>query len=180
MQITRQADYGVRAVLYLALLGPGGRIATAQIARAQHIPPTFLAKIVAQLSAAGIVRATRGARGGVALAYPADDISMLNVVEAIEGPIILNECVRDPGSCPLGDHCAVQAVWCEAQADLLKRLSATKFGHLAATQRGAPAVVSETAVSLTTSPPAEKSNGYRISGDLFRPYRTGEAAIPRR
>jgi Rrf2 family protein len=133
MQITRQADYAVRAVLYLTRLGPGEHTSTAQIAREQKIPPTFLAKIVSQLSAAGLLRATRGAHGGVALARPANDISLLEIVEAIDGPIVLNECVLDPGTCPLGDICTIQSVWCEAQAALVTRLSQTKFGQLVST-----------------------------------------------
>ena len=64
MTITRQADYAVRAVLYLCQHGPTARIVTSEIGREQHIPVTFLAKIIAQLSAAGVVRSTRGAHGG--------------------------------------------------------------------------------------------------------------------
>ena len=133
MQITRQADYAVRAVLYLTGLGPGEHSSTAQIARMQHIPATFLAKIVSQLSAAGILRATRGAHGGVRLARSAHDISLLEVVEAIDGPITLNECVVDPGLCPLGDMCAIQSIWCQAQAGLVQQLSQAKFGQLTST-----------------------------------------------
>jgi Rrf2 family protein len=130
MQITRQADYAVRAVMHLARLGPGVRASTAQIAAEQKIPPTFLAKIVSQLSSAGILRATRGARGGVTLARPAGEISMLEIVEAIDGPVLLNECVRNPSACPLGEQCVVQSIWCEAQAGLVSRLAQTNFGRL--------------------------------------------------
>ena len=130
VQITRQADYAVRAVLYLAQLGPGGQASTAQIARAQTIPLTFLAKIVSQLASSGVVRATRGARGGVALARPADSISLLEIVEAIDGPMTLNQCVSDPDNCALGDTCAVRAVWCETQSQLVTKLAQTKFGNL--------------------------------------------------
>lgn len=130
MQITRQADYAVRAVLYLAQRGPGTRASTAQIAREQSIPPSFLAKIVSQLSVAGILQATRGARGGVTLARSAEDISLLEIVEAIDGPVALNECSINPAACPLSDDCAVRPVWCEAQADLVGRLSQTNFGQI--------------------------------------------------
>ncbi len=132
MQITRQADYAVRAVLYLANLKPGHRASTAQIAADQHIPLTFLAKIVSQLSASGVVRATRGARGGVTLARPADEISLLDVVEIIDGPITVNECTTDPSSCPMGSGCAVRPVWCDVRTELANRLSQTKFGQLVA------------------------------------------------
>ena len=128
MQITRQADYAVRAVLYLAQLGSEQRAATSQIAQEQHIPPSFLAKIVSQLSVAGILQTSRGARGGVSLARTAEEISMLEVVEAIDGPILLNECVADNGSsCPFDDTCPMKPVWCDAQVELVTRLSTTKF-----------------------------------------------------
>ncbi len=130
MQLTRQADYAVRAVLYLAERDPAERVTTAEVARAQHIPLAFLTKIMAQLSAAGVLRSARGSRGGVALARPAAAVSLLDVVEAIEGPLQLNSCVEDPGACPLGDSCRVQAVWCEAQADLVARLRTTTFAAL--------------------------------------------------
>jgi Rrf2 family protein len=67
MQITRQADYAVRAILYLARLEPNQRAATSQIAEIQKIPPSFLAKIISQLSIAGLIHTSRGARGGVLL-----------------------------------------------------------------------------------------------------------------
>ncbi len=129
MQITRQADYAVRAVVHLAKLEVGHRASTSQISEEQRIPLTFLAKIVSQLSVAGLLRTTRGARGGVALARPADEISLLEVVEAIDGPMALNECTSDSDACPMGDECVVRDVWCEARADLVKRLAQTKFSH---------------------------------------------------
>jgi Rrf2 family iron-sulfur cluster assembly transcriptional regulator len=130
MQITRQADYAVRAVLYLAQLGPEKRAATSQIAQEQQIPPSFLAKIVSQLSVAGLLQTSRGARGGVSLARPPEQISLLEVVEAIDGPILLNECVAANGVCTFGDTCVMRPVWCDAQAELVNRLRATTFNHL--------------------------------------------------
>jgi len=79
MQITRQADYAVRAVVHLSGLENGGRAPTSKIAAEQNIPPSFLAKIVSQLSVAGVVQTSRGARGGVSLARDAADISLLEV-----------------------------------------------------------------------------------------------------
>ncbi len=130
MQITRQADYAIRAVMYLARLEPGKRAATSQIASEQHIPPSFLAKIVSQLSVAGLLSTSRGARGGVTLARPPEEITLLEVVEAIDGPILLNECVGNNGTCTFTRSCPLQEVWCEAQADLVSRLRSTTFGNL--------------------------------------------------
>ena len=128
MQITRQADYAVRAVLYLARLGPGQKAATSQIAEEQDIPLSFLAKIIAQLSVAGLLQTMRGARGGVTLARPPEEITLLEVVEAIDGPIMLNECVNGGYVCAQQD-CPIQYVWREAQANLIERLETTKFAQ---------------------------------------------------
>ena len=127
MQITRQADYAMRAVAYLANLGSHQRAATSQIAEEQQIPPSFLAKIVSQLSVAGLLQTSRGARGGVSLARSPEKISFLEVVEAIDGPILLNECVVDHSACTFGETCALRPVFCDAQADLVNRLENTTF-----------------------------------------------------
>ncbi len=128
MQITRQADYAVRAIYYLTTLGPDSRAATSKIAAEQHIPASFLAKIVSQLSVAGLLKTSRGARGGVSLARSPKDISLLDIVEAIDGPIKLNECVGD-GSCAFHDECPMRPIWCDAQNDLVERLSTTDFAQ---------------------------------------------------
>jgi Rrf2 family protein len=127
MQITRQADYAVRAVLYLARLEPTQRAATSQVAQEQHIPPSFLAKIISQLSIAGLLHTSRGARGGVTLAREPKDITLLEVIEAIDGPILLNECVADNSVCTFDDDCPLRPVWCDAQEELVNRLKGTTF-----------------------------------------------------
>ena len=127
MQITRQADYAVRAVTYLSRLGSDQRAATSTIAQEQQIPPSFLAKIVSQLSVAGLLTTSRGARGGVSLARSPQDISLLEVVEAIDGPIMLNECVGENGVCTFTDSCPMHPIWCEAQLELVEKLKSTSF-----------------------------------------------------
>ena len=131
MQITRQADYAVRAVLYLTRLGMGQRAATSVIAEDQHIPPSFLAKIISQLSIAGLLHTSRGARGGVTLARVPEKITLLEVVEAIDGPIRLNECVHADGMCAFEEDCPLSPIWKDAQKDLIDRLSGTNFGQFA-------------------------------------------------
>lgn len=130
MQITRQADYAVRAVLHLAKMGGTERSATSAIAREQNIPPSFLAKIISQLSIAGLLHTSRGARGGVTLARDPKDITLLEVVEAIDGPIQLNECVGNSGACMFDKACPIKPVWCDAQEELVRRLKATNFADL--------------------------------------------------
>ncbi len=130
MQITRQADYAVRAVLYLARLGTAERAATSTVAEEQRIPPSFLAKIISQLSIAGLLHTSRGARGGVTLAREPKDITLLEVIEAIDGPIQLNECVGEDALCSFDEDCPLKPVWSEAQTELVKRLKGTNFATL--------------------------------------------------
>jgi Rrf2 family protein len=132
MQITRQADYAVHAVLHLARMKRGERAATSAVAKEQHIPPSFLAKIISQLSIAGLLHTSRGARGGVMLAREPKDITLLEVIEAIDGPIQLKECVRSDRVCPFGDHCPIKSVWCQAQEELVARLKSTDFAQMLA------------------------------------------------
>lgn len=132
MQITRQSDYAVHAVLHLARMKRGERAATSTVAKEQRIPPSFLAKIISQLSIAGLLHTSRGARGGVMLAREPKDITLLEVIEAIDGPIQFNECVGSEEVCAFGDHCPIKAVWCQAQEDLVAHLRNTDFGQLLA------------------------------------------------
>jgi Rrf2 family protein len=131
MQITRQADYAIRAVRYLAKQGSDSdRVSTAKVAKEMQIPPSFLAKIISQLSIAGLLRTSRGARGGVSLAREAKDISVLDVVEAIDGPILLNECVGSNKPCVFEEDCLVHPIWLEVQESLVSKLRATRFDVL--------------------------------------------------
>lgn len=129
MQITRQADYAVRAVMHLARNGET-RTATSVIAEEQKIPPSFLAKIISQLSIAGLLHTSRGARGGVTLAREPREITLLEVIEAIDGPIQLNECVGETGICAFDDNCPLRPVWCDAQEQLVGRLKDTNFADM--------------------------------------------------
>ena len=130
MQITRQADYAIRAILYLARTDRSQLAATNLIAKAQHIPPSFLAKIVSQLSIAGLLHTSRGARGGVTLARDPKDITLLDVIEAIDGPILLNQCAGQGGACPIEGECPLRNVWCDAQDELENRLRRANFAQM--------------------------------------------------
>ncbi len=128
MQITRQADYAVRAGCYLAELQPGVKATTKKIAKPQSIPLSFLAKIIAQLTVVGLLETTRGVHGGVSLARNPAEISLLEVVEAIDGPVMVNVCVPEDYICIL-ENCAIRPVWQAAQADLVKRLKNKNFSQ---------------------------------------------------
>ncbi|MEK6255764.1 MAG: Rrf2 family transcriptional regulator [Chloroflexota bacterium] len=129
MQITRQADYAVRAVSYLASLEQGTKATTRIIAEKQNIPLSFLAKIIAQLTVVGLLQTTRGVHGGVSLAHRPADISLLDVVEAIDGPVLVNACVNDDYECSV-ENCAIRPIWGEAQADLVRHLKKANFAQV--------------------------------------------------
>jgi Rrf2 family protein len=133
MEITRQSDYAVRAVLDLAMLPDDERAFSKAIARRQDIPTAFLTKIFSRLSAEGIVTTRRGVKGGVRLARPASEITMLEVIEAVDGPIALNRCTRRPSDCPLDATCAMYPVWHTLCDELRARLNSITFERLAAT-----------------------------------------------
>lgn len=130
--ITRQADYAVRSVLDLAMRQPEHSAFSRDIADRQRIPASFLAKILTRLAAHGIVQTQRGVNGGVRLARPAGEITVLEVVEAIDGPISLNLCVRVPGLCPQEMDCVVHPLWEQVGEELRGRLRGIDFARLAA------------------------------------------------
>lgn len=132
MQISRRTDYGVRVILDLASLPADQRVSTQDIAARQHVPSPFLAKIISQLSVAGLVTTYRGSGGGVTLALPPAEISLLQVIEALDGPIRLNRCLSQPQACPRNARCPVHDVLSEAQEQLASLLSVTTFDNLAA------------------------------------------------
>lgn len=131
MQITREGDYGIRSVLYLSRQ-PFKKISFVnEISEEYKIPRSFLAKILQKLVKAKLVRSYRGVKGGFSLAKPARDISMLDVVEAIEGKIYLNICLMDKKKCGFSKHCPVSPVWAAIQGRFTDTLKKINFEELA-------------------------------------------------
>lgn len=122
MLLSRGGDYAIRAMVDLASRPAEERTITQGIAGRQQIPPAFLSKVLASLTQAGLIRTHRGAAGGVGLARSPERISLLEVVEAVQGPIILNECTNPYRTCPLEDTCTVSQTWREAQKNLKELL----------------------------------------------------------
>jgi Rrf2 family protein len=129
--ISRETDYAARVVLHLSLEGEGARATAQQIASERLIPKALVRRVVTRLAAAGIVQTTRGSEGGIALARPAAEISLLQVVEAMEGPLALNRCAVEPHTCPLSPTCSVHEVWCRAKDIIRLHLDQITFEQLA-------------------------------------------------
>jgi Rrf2 family protein len=131
LQISRKIDYALRAMIHLAGL-PDGRIASLQdLSSILHIPREFLAKILKVLAARGLVRSARGAHGGYQLARPAGQISFLEVIEAVEGPVQLNVCLDDKDRCDVSAGCTMYQVWKIGQDRMLEVYRRTSLAQLA-------------------------------------------------
>jgi Rrf2 family protein len=115
MQITRAADYALRVMIYLAGMPPRARASRAELAEGAGCPRQFLSKILQRLTRAGLIISHRGNTGGFELPEAQRRASVLQVMEAIEGPIHLNLCLDPAQSCDRKDSCAFQSVCARAQ-----------------------------------------------------------------
>jgi len=122
MRLTRGSDYAMRGMIYLAKQPRGQICLVSDVAQAQGVPESYLAKIFQDLSRSGLVVSHRGAKGGFALARDPDRITLRQVIEAVEGPIALSPCLDERVGCELSEVCEVHLVLAEAQAQLLRVL----------------------------------------------------------
>ncbi len=130
MQITQTADYAVRTTVFLALHVDDGPVAAAIIAKEMTIPVDYISKVVQALSRAGLVESVPGRNGGARLARDPGSLSMLDIIEAVDGPVALTRCVTRPGACPRDSHCIVHDFWKTTQAGLISVLSGTKISDI--------------------------------------------------
>jgi Rrf2 family protein len=129
LSLGRRADYAVRATLDLAH-HPGALRKAREIGEAMAVPTSFLPQILAQLVHAGLATSTAGPRGGYGLARPAAEVSLLDVVTAVDGDVSATECVLRGGPCRWEDMCAVHLPWAQAQRAMTAELAATSFARL--------------------------------------------------
>jgi Rrf2 family protein len=135
MQITRAADYAVRVMVHLASLPPGSSVKKSALVELSEAPKSFLSKVLQRMVANRLISSRRGGGGGFELAAPPDQVSVLTVVEAIDGPIHLNLCVPGASGCDRSLACAVHPVWVEARAALVKVLGGASMARLAHKRR---------------------------------------------
>jgi len=129
MLVTRETDYAVRTVLYLARERDRNANVT-EIAQVMHIPKSFLAKILQRLVRHHILQSMRGVKGGFMLAKKPSEITLLAVMEAIQGPAGINVCAIDSKRCKLSSSCSVHPVWVEIRKEVEKRLKRETIGRL--------------------------------------------------
>lgn len=135
MQISRKIDYALRAVIYLTLRNDRRPCSVAEIAAQEGVPKKFLEKIIQDLIRHGLVRSTRGAQGGYALAHDPENVTFKDVLEAIVGPVSLNVCVGDSNhtsECMMFPRCGMLWVWQEAQNRVIDLFAKTTLADVRA------------------------------------------------
>lgn len=130
MRLTRAGEYAVRCVLYLADRGPGQVVSRRQIAKEMDIPPHFLSKIAQQLAREGIIETVQGVKGGFRLVAAPEEVTLLQVVEAVIGEIFLNDCVMRADACHRSHACSVHNIWEDARRQLRSFLRQATFAKL--------------------------------------------------
>lgn len=134
-RINRRTDYAVRVMLCLAKRPYGSRLSTQLIQDEMHTPRAFLTRIIADLSKVELICTYPGPNGGVQLARQASEINLRHIWEAIEGPLMISECIETPQDCPLNAGCPVRSRWCKLQAVIARELESISLQELAADAR---------------------------------------------
>ena len=136
MRLTKKSKYAVRALVALALHEGDAPLGVAEIARSQHIPERFLEQILGDLRRANILESRRGAHGGYRFAMPTEEISVLDIVEILDGEVRPARCSAG-GVCYIADAplCATSKVWDEAREALEGVFGRYSIAQLAAAER---------------------------------------------
>jgi Rrf2 family protein len=130
LELTKRADYAIRAVVALAAAAPDRRLSVRQMAAEHAIPVRFLPQVMADLVGAGLVEGLTGRVGGYRLTRPAAAISVLEVIEAVEGDSRRRTCVLRGGACRVGGACDVHHVFAAAQDGLIRQLGGASIASL--------------------------------------------------
>ena len=131
MELTRKGEYAIRGIIYLAQQPPGKVSLLSDIAEATDAPQSFLAKIFQNFAKIGIVNSYRGTGGGFLLGRLPAQITLRQVVEAVEGPIAPNRCLINAGVCDKDKVCNVHPVWRKVQSQVVEILDSVTVEELA-------------------------------------------------
>ena len=131
MQLSRKADYALRAVAFVAQMKKGDLASIGRIAKARGIPREFLAKILKELTRSGILVSFQGVTGGYRLSRPPREVNFLDVIEAMEGPVAVNLCVDgNHCECTREKGCEIRPFFVKQQDQITKALKKQTFGNL--------------------------------------------------
>jgi len=128
---SRQCEYALQAVVYLALKKEGERISIKDLARRLDIPYHFLGKILQGLTRKGFLTSVKGPHGGFALAMPAEEITLFQIVEAIDGAGFSQNCVMGFPDCSGKNPCAVHETWSGVRERITTMLQVRNIGQMA-------------------------------------------------
>lgn len=138
MRLTTKSEYGLLAMIDLAVAEEGTLVSARDMAQRRHIPAKFLEQILSALRQSGLVVSVRGAYGGFQLGRDANSISVLDIVEAVDGPLEVSVCEstsHEAGKCDKHAECAAASVWIRATKVLRDEFSRTTIGSLATLQK---------------------------------------------
>lgn len=130
-EISRKADYATRIMIELACEPPEIFVSANYLSRKTSVPKPFLHKIVGELTSAQLIQTQSGPRGGVRLGQAAEDVSLLDVLEAVEGPICINTCLSRPQECPRDRTCPAHGVFGRLQSSIVSQLQSVSLFELA-------------------------------------------------
>lgn len=130
MRINRRTDYAVRIMLALAEHPYGERLSTKTIRETMLVPKAFLERIVAELSKASLIKTYPGPNGGIMLFQTPETITVRQIWEAIEGPLLISDCLQTPEECPLHENCPMRSCWGKLQKVMLDELTAMTLSNL--------------------------------------------------
>lgn len=129
LELNRRTDYAIRACLRLATAGDQP-LSSRRIAAETDVPERFLARVLVELVGAGVVDAQLGRTGGYRLRRPPKELTLLELVEAVEGPTMIVRCVLRQRGCQPGEPCSIHPVWAAARKGILDVLEATTLADL--------------------------------------------------
>jgi Rrf2 family iron-sulfur cluster assembly transcriptional regulator len=136
MRLTRGSDYGLRGMLYMARQPLGQVCLVSQVAAAENLPESYLAKIFQDLARNRLLMSHRGAKGGFSLVSDPQEISLLQVIEAVEGPIAIAPCLDVREGCERIDLCEIYDALDLAQTQMVSILQQTSLADLVAKDNG--------------------------------------------
>ncbi|NMF07335.1 RrF2 family transcriptional regulator [Clostridium beijerinckii] len=132
MNINQESDYAFRIILMLSKEGLDNKLDAKSLSEKGNIPLRFLLKLTRKLTQAGILKSYRGVNGGYAITREPKDITLKDVVEAIQGPIIVTRCVYDGKACSANkaDHCSIHKALYNIQNTMINELEKVNFDKL--------------------------------------------------
>ncbi len=131
MRLSTRVRYACRAMVDLAIYHDEGPVTLEKLAEDTAIPPKYLAKIIQELRRSGLICSVRGAHGGYLMAGPADRVRLLDIWEALEGPVCPVECLEHPEGCDRVTECVTRDVWSDLRDAVTQVLASTTVAELA-------------------------------------------------